>query len=286
MRMVQMLVTPAQAAEWLKNNPRNRKPVQSVVRAIADDITSGEWRLTHQGIAIGTDGTLYDGQHRLMAVVRADIPVEMIVWFDMTEDTLWKIDTGGVGRRKAHHVLKMAEGIEVSGLVRSSVIAAWKLVIGEPLQNQGGSHITPQDLSAALEVHRDHAEAVCSVMGQNHDRLCQAPSNGALTILHKSWPVETMAFARLIRDGEQLTKGHPALALRNYLALEYSPHTRRTMSGASVKEQLVDRTFGAFDAYRKGEQRLISRANPAAREHALRVWNSARIDELRPRHTA
>jgi len=286
MKMVQMMVTPAQAAEWLKNNPRNRKPVPNVIRAIADDIATGKWLLTHQGIAIGTDGTLYDGQHRLMAVVRADLPVEMIVWFDVTEDALWKIDTGGVGRRKAHHVLKMAKGLDVSAVVRSSVIVAWRVLNGESLQNQGGSHITPQDLSDALDVHGSDAESVCSVMAKNHDRLCQAPSNGALTILHHLWPLETMEFARLVRDGEQLTKGHAAYALRNYLSLEYSPHTRHTKSGVSVKEQLIDRTFGAFDAYRKGEQRMISRANPAAREHALRTWINARLSEQRARGAA
>lgn len=273
MRMVQMMVTPAQAAEWLKNNPRNRKPVSGVIQAIANDITSGEWRLTHQGCAIGRDGTLFDGQHRLMAVVLANISVEMIVWFDVDEDALWKIDTGGVGRRQAHHVLKMTRGVDVPGVVRSSAIAAWKISRREPIRNQGGLRITPDELAYALQTHGANAEAVCSVMSKNHDRLCQAPSNGALTILHHLWPLETMAFARFVRDGEQLAKGHPALALRNYLSLEYDPNIRHTKSGVSIKEQLIDRTFGAFDAYRKGEQRFMSRANPAAREHAVNAWN-------------
>jgi hypothetical protein len=35
--------------------------------------------VTHQGIALDTDGVLIDGQHRLAAAVEADQPVDMLV---------------------------------------------------------------------------------------------------------------------------------------------------------------------------------------------------------------
>jgi hypothetical protein len=40
---------------------------------------NGGWTLTHQGIAFDENGELVDGQHRLNAVIEANVPVEMNV---------------------------------------------------------------------------------------------------------------------------------------------------------------------------------------------------------------
>jgi hypothetical protein len=47
------------------------------VRDFAEAMRRGDWRLTHQGIAFDASGALVDGQHRLAAIVEADVPVEI-----------------------------------------------------------------------------------------------------------------------------------------------------------------------------------------------------------------
>lgn len=73
-----MLVTPKLAKEMLTKN-RNREIRPHRVQEFAGMIKDGKFRLTHHGIAFNEDGALIDGQHRLMAVMQAGIPIEVQV---------------------------------------------------------------------------------------------------------------------------------------------------------------------------------------------------------------
>ena len=80
MTMRVQTITPQTAKEWLENNMNNNRKINhSRVAAYARTMASGEWNLTHQGIAFDEFGMLIDGQHRLMAIVRANVAVEMVV---------------------------------------------------------------------------------------------------------------------------------------------------------------------------------------------------------------
>jgi hypothetical protein len=68
-------VTPDMARTWLKNNTNNHPVSARRVQLIA----KGKWCVTHQGIAFGPNGELYDGQHRLLAIVMANVPVPVLV---------------------------------------------------------------------------------------------------------------------------------------------------------------------------------------------------------------
>lgn len=94
------LVTPEQARIWLERNT-NRSLRIAKVRAIAKEITDGNWRTTHQGIAFFEDGSLADGQHRLSAIVSAGRAVEMLVTYGMTTQNAEAIDFNLTPRR--HH---------------------------------------------------------------------------------------------------------------------------------------------------------------------------------------
>lgn len=73
-------ITPYQAARWLeKNHPSNRPMSWRNVEAFANDMRAGAWKLTHQGICFDGDGFLIDGQHRLQAIVNANVAVELLV---------------------------------------------------------------------------------------------------------------------------------------------------------------------------------------------------------------
>jgi hypothetical protein len=91
-----MVVTPELAEQWLKANTLNRPVRKSRVKAYARDIQNGRWRFNTQGISFGTDGSLIDGQHRLMAVVEAMTPATFVVWWNVPLATREVIDIGGV----------------------------------------------------------------------------------------------------------------------------------------------------------------------------------------------
>lgn len=90
-----MSVTPELAAQWLGHNQGNRVIRPARVAAMVADMQAGKWKLTHQGVAFDQDGNLLDGQHRLTAIVKSGVTVDMLVTTGMDrEDTLMAMDSG------------------------------------------------------------------------------------------------------------------------------------------------------------------------------------------------
>lgn len=74
-----VLVTPEMATEMLRNNAHNRTVSNGNVKKISEDIRNDNFVETHQGIGIGPDGEIVDGQHRLMGIIQAGKPVWMYI---------------------------------------------------------------------------------------------------------------------------------------------------------------------------------------------------------------
>lgn len=89
-----ILIAPQQAESWLANKGQNRKLSVKHVTYLANEIKSGRWRLTHQGVAFGDDGCLLDGQHRLAAIVQAGIATEMMVTYEVPRGEFTIVDRG------------------------------------------------------------------------------------------------------------------------------------------------------------------------------------------------
>lgn len=78
-------ITPEQARDLLEKNTRNRPLRRSRVEAIARDILSGNYLLTHQAIGIAPT-FIVDGQHRLAAIVEAGVSVQLSVTMYETDE--------------------------------------------------------------------------------------------------------------------------------------------------------------------------------------------------------
>lgn len=79
MKFEEMVITPEIAEEMLKHNTNNRSPRTSWVSALASDMKEGNWELTPTPIVFLKDGTLLDGQQRLMAVVKSGVACKFMV---------------------------------------------------------------------------------------------------------------------------------------------------------------------------------------------------------------
>ena len=89
-------ITPAKAASYLKTNLNNyRKISRATVRHYAEDMKSGRWEMNGEAIVFDENGMLKNGQHRLAAVVLANVPVEMTVIRGVKEDVT-AFDLGSV----------------------------------------------------------------------------------------------------------------------------------------------------------------------------------------------
>src|ERR1051325_30314 len=104
--------TPDQARAWLEKPAKNRKISQRRVGLYAAAMKRGDWMLTNQGIAIDEFGMLIDGQHRLNAVIEADVPVELLVIRATPNRSQLVLDQGL--KRSPHDQVGLREGWEVT----------------------------------------------------------------------------------------------------------------------------------------------------------------------------
>lgn len=73
-------ITPRLAKEYLEKNTSNyRKLSHTTVWQYANDIENGRWQENGEAIKFDEEGTLVDGQHRLKAIVMANVPACMMV---------------------------------------------------------------------------------------------------------------------------------------------------------------------------------------------------------------
>lgn len=74
-------ITPAMAEEYLRHNEHNPRKSASrrQVESYARDMAAGKWFINGEPIVFDANGDLKNGQHRLMAIVKANVPVEMYV---------------------------------------------------------------------------------------------------------------------------------------------------------------------------------------------------------------
>jgi hypothetical protein len=89
------MVTPSVAATWLQQNAQHQRRLRkSTVDAYAQQMKAGQWELTHQGIAFDVNGALIDGQHRLAAVVQANVTVPMLITTGAPVESFGALDCG------------------------------------------------------------------------------------------------------------------------------------------------------------------------------------------------
>jgi len=90
-------LTPGMAAIlFVERNRNNREWSPTKTAEYAEQITSGEWEFTHQGLGFLESGDMSDGQHRAGGVALAGQSVEMTMGFGMKFGAIIAIDTGKV----------------------------------------------------------------------------------------------------------------------------------------------------------------------------------------------
>ena len=114
MRYVQTTVTPEMATSLLDQNTSNRPLSQSNVDFFVGLLKRGEFRCTHQGIAIDWDNILQDGQHRLYAIVESGVSADVMLATNCDPANFASIDTGGRKRTASDILGYNAKDLQVS----------------------------------------------------------------------------------------------------------------------------------------------------------------------------
>lgn len=157
-------VGPAEAKALLEKNDVNRRLRPRQVAAYAEDMREGLWGETGEPIQVSRTGRLLNGQHRLNAVIDADVTLELLFVTGLPDQSQKLMDSGA--GRTASDALNM-DGVHNASYTAS--IARWVLMAGEP-----GPH-----LEQALKQKASTARIV-KIVQENPDIAHAASRSGVL----------------------------------------------------------------------------------------------------------
>lgn len=112
-------ITPQVAIAMLERNVKNRNIKR--LETLIETIGNGAWRLNGSTIVFDSEGNLVDGQHRLTACIKADVPITTIVVRGVDSETQVTMDSGY--KRTLQDFLKLA------GYKECSLLAAITLAL-------------------------------------------------------------------------------------------------------------------------------------------------------------
>ena len=158
-------ITPEMAAFLLSQNTHNRPVRAKIVEQYARDMAEHNWEATGEAIKIADDGTILDGQHRLLACVKSGVAFVTIVVLGVDKKAQDVMDSGV--KRQASDALRLA-GVQNSAAVAAAIRIAMAMDddgdrTGKTLPSKPRSH---SEILDWFREHRSIEEA--GKMGQHY----------------------------------------------------------------------------------------------------------------------
>ncbi len=155
-----MTITPQEAREWLDTkNSKNRPVSENAVAKYTQEMKEGRWKLNGQPIIFNKSGQLANGQHRLLACIRANKPFETLVTWGVEDEAFDTIDD--CNSRSLADVLHI-KGESNSILLSAGLRFLWIYATGEIERRdlRRGRIATKPLLEATLDKHRKITNSV------------------------------------------------------------------------------------------------------------------------------
>jgi hypothetical protein len=145
------------ARAWFELNIINNRGIRpSVVDAYARYMKAGRWILNGDPIRFDHDGKLIDGQHRLLAIIAADVPIKSFVVRDLGDEAFITLDSG----------IKRTMGDELTFDQEKNVIA-----LGAALQQLMRYEAGILDKGTALKATRHEQKDALARHGEIRDSI-------------------------------------------------------------------------------------------------------------------
>lgn len=270
-----VLVTPQMAKELLSNQIYPNRPlIQERVHFLAEQIKRGLWsESTGQNIKITDTGKLCDGQHRLHAIIKTGMPLQLEIRRGVPEVAVVNIDTGksrtvgdamrflGVinGSRFAS-AIQLYENLRAGYTVLASVGSASNGGHGGVHNFSGGGvkystmakskKLTPTELAEKYFAEQDKWDGYLFAYKGGYSVVESAGNFIALLAFFSDYDADTArGFFSKLATGEGLEIGNPILTLRNRLILAKTSKSHYLTSSERYKAYVL-----SWNAVRKGRQ--------------------------------
>lgn len=226
MRVEVIEMTPEKARELLLASADQRQRNLSMKRVdkIAHDIITGQWKMTHQAIALDSHGIVIDGQHRLSAIAKARTVVPVLVAYDADPETFDVIDTGAARTT--------ADTLKIAGYASAPHIAASVRMLLSYDEVKGTNRtlgavsalISTPDVVKLLSTDRGdelldaipYAGQIAQSWGKYGTKTWLAAGIQVLKDAGVSKPIISN-FCERLRDGAMLKPGSPILSFRRFV---------------------------------------------------------------------
>jgi hypothetical protein len=193
-------MTPQWATELLSTIKRQRPLNRPHVAHLSSEILEGRWELTNDAVCVAVDGSLINGQHRLTAIKKTGIPVDVLLAEGLSSSSFTKMDiprkrsaadmvalSGGTNAASASSVVSLVvryENQEVS-------LFGWRILSNEQVVEEYVKRKVDIDRSVAMGrgVPRGLGIGVSVVAGTHY-------------LISKIDPVDATRFIRAFNDGD------------------------------------------------------------------------------------
>lgn len=301
MRIRTERITPKRAQEWLdrSHDLSQRSLSRHRIDRLTHAILAGQWRLTHQAIALDPSGRVLDGQHRLTAIVEAgqqdpELVVEATVAWDADPETFGVIDTGAA--RTTSDSLKIAGYHDTNHLAASTrALIAYRATVGTTDSFERAARaLTTVDVMRYLSDPDDSQRARNAVqlgarIGMGVGRIgirgaiattIMIAAEDAEKGVSALGPDAMYEFFERLTDGAMLSQNSPILALRRWFIRETGfarlPGNVRRPSAIAV-------TIKAMNDYALGRSRQLSIWRPGV-EVMPRLLTPQEVEKIKLAH--
>jgi hypothetical protein len=251
MTLIETLITPDMAKQWLAKPHPSQRPLNTArVADLVDLIKRGKVSAQSfpQPIIIDSDGALMDGQHRLTAIVSAGIPASMVILMGASPEGYRNIDAG-MGRKPGERLL-------IPGLTDRNM-RAW-ICAAESLSSIIHYGITrksnPEFAEAFYKAHKTSLEFVHTKLGSFRVGSTCYPIAVRLACMEfmDRAPVAAECFIASLRDIET-----SEITARKVMNIVISCRN----AGSETRKTLYHQTITACVCFFKGVKPTILRAS-------------------------
>jgi hypothetical protein len=244
-RIELVYLSPELAATLLANPHPLQRPINlRKAESICDDIGNGRWRLTHQGIAVNSQGQVLDGRTRLTAIVRAGRTVPIYIHWDAPDETMPFIDIG-----VTRSVPQTAKAMGLEGVSNALAAIARAVELGFAGESGRRGRLSHQRQIEAVLKHREAIEFVLQHLSTRRRHFGRAAVVAPLVRAFYSQDRQRLAeFCRVLSTNEVVNplRDLAAAKLHSWLVNpSYGVGPRRLPSNHSVYRK-VSRALRAF----------------------------------------
>lgn len=245
-------VDPMLAKALLDSNYGNRNIRDHGAKKYMVDMLNGAWAMNGVPVIVAKDGSLNDGQHRLLALAMAgeedpDIVIPMMITFGVDRETNKTVDSGM--SRTDGDVFRW-EGIKYSNITPSLCKTVISFERGD--ESSFGDHTTVTRQEAIQRSHDDpgglieNAASFASANMRTYKDLKPTQLAFCYWLIVRRGGVTGEMFMESLACGTNVVPGSPVHAVRKWLA--HSASKPQTKSNIEAKYEAVIRAWNAHNA--------------------------------------